>query len=136
MREWENIAEDGNIEDAVISYCKEQDWVSFAEIIDVFQKYLKTSGDNFAISSTLDENILFWPNFSIGFGKIILNLIRKEKLFLHSCSPMIYLIDGRVPNLPVVVTPPKKGYRALHWIPVCLRRIPTGKKRLNVKMSC
>lgn len=61
-------------------------------------------------------NLWIWAQVSEGFAAAFDEL--RPLTELEPCHPLVYLLDGAIPRLPIAKRPPANGYRAPHWMPV------------------
>ena len=119
-KDYIKAAKAGDIESAIIGLVAAYDHVSFAEISRKFKPYLETEGDH-AICSNLDPNIILFYGLSEGLADAILKVLSGGQVEIAPCSWLIYMIDGRLPAMPLAKRPPKAGYKNPCWVPVVLR---------------
>lgn len=100
------------MEDEILNYVKEvKGGVSFAELCNNIKGF---EGEfEFGI---FDKNIVFWSHISQEAIKSITNLLKAKKIKLKPCAPLVYMIDGYVPVLPVAKH--DRGYKSLRWLPL------------------
>lgn len=120
---WKEHAARGDCADAVVSYIRLYDWVTFIELAKRFAPYITTEGD-FEMTFGNDENLIIWSRMSQEFLALILRLLDEKRVFMHPSSRLTYMIDGRTLVLPTAERPPKGGYKTPHWLPICLRVVP------------
>jgi hypothetical protein len=119
---WAGLAAAGRYEEAVLALVRKYDYVTFAELQQKLAPYLPTDGSQ-ALTLT-HENLIVWLGMSEAFCDLMQRLFREQRLFAHPSSYLSYMMDGRLPGLPLAKRPPKGGYRTPHWVPVCLRLVP------------
>ena len=90
--------------------------ISFVELVDAAGP--DAVGD-FCMSTQTARplNIFFWFNVSGEFSEAFANI--REMIEIVPTSVMVYLIDGRVPSVPVAKRPRK--YKEPHWAPVTVK---------------
>jgi hypothetical protein len=116
------------MKDDVYELVTQRDWVSFAEL----SKHVHNFRGHWSFEPL--PNISFWPTMSKEAVAAVNDLLQEKRIILAPTVPLTYWIDGHVPNLPVAKLPnSKRGYKKLHWLPVCLRPWSTHKKRSNKK---
>lgn len=64
-------------------------------------------------------NILIWGGVSEEAINSLNELIEENKIEFVSSSQIVYLIDGKCPNLPIVKKSNTK-YKNLHWLPTAV----------------
>lgn len=114
---------------AIREYMQTHDWVSFIEIQNYFGDKLEVRGGHAIDAPEPFGNVIVWCGMSETLSAALLKELNSKHLFMHSCAYLVYLIDGGTPNLPVA----KRActYKELHWLPVCLRRVPHTSRRLK-----
>lgn len=122
LSEWEQLATEGKIKDAVVAYVRAYDWVTFTELDRHFSPFLETKG-NKAITFD-DPNLIVWCDMSETWCDLLLSLLQDRRVFMHGASELTYLLDGGVLRLPVAKQIRKQGYKTERWLPVCLRVVP------------
>ena len=120
MRLGEDKAQKGDLREAVIEYVTAKDWVTLAEIQEFLAPYMEVKGEA-QLSLVHDRNIILWAGMSEEFADFLHGLWGDPSLVLDACSPMAYMMDGGMLNLPIAKRPPKHGYKEPHWAPICLR---------------
>jgi len=88
--------------------------VSFAELCRI--EGFEGDGQCLGIAS---KNIWFWFNLSTGAADALEKLIEEKKIEFCPTTPLIYLIDGRIPNVPVAKQ--NRSYKKDRWLPVALK---------------
>jgi hypothetical protein len=80
---------------------------------------LPTDGD---LTLEFVPNGFAWVNMSAEMVAVVDRI--REDTDVYSASILVYLCDGKVPNLPVAKRAPKdktKGYAKPYWLPVTFR---------------
>jgi len=113
-----------NMDDRIYEFITEKGGgVSFVEIMNKFGE-----GDHELIT---DLNVVRWSGLTDETVDGIIKLLNERRILMYPTSPLVYLVDGCVPNLPIAKRPPKGGYKEPHWIPVVLwtiEQIKAGMK--------
>jgi hypothetical protein len=117
------------LEDAILNYVKNKNGgVSFAELCSRINGF---EGEyEFGI---LNKNIVFWHCISIEAIKSIGSLFSEKKIKIEPCAPLIYIIDGRYPALPVAKH--DIGYKSSRWLPVVFNLPNQSGQFLSVDSS-
>src|SRR6516225_7638239 len=91
------------------------DHVSFAELsrIEGF------SGGSLALTLGDNDSIVFWDDLSQEAVDALQQLIAAH---CEPCSPLVYLVDGVMPRLPI--SKQARRYKERHWGPIVLRPGP------------
>lgn len=114
-----------DLEEFVVDFVKERDYVSFPELSNHLQDAIPIKGDR-AIECC--KNGVMWCGMSDEFCGLMMRLLEKKKIYRHPACRMTYLIDGGGLDLPVPKNMPKDGmhvgYEQPVWIPVCFRVVP------------
>jgi hypothetical protein len=121
IRTWKDFAEAGVLEEAIVLYVEERDYVTFAELQRNLGEYRDLTGP-WAVEAC--PNGILWAGMSEEFQQAFRKLREQERIKIESVGPLCYLIDGMLPSIPVAKRGPRdkvKGYANPHWIPVCLR---------------
>jgi hypothetical protein len=102
------------MKEEILEYIKTYDFVSFVELCKEIEGF---SGEG--TFENEDLNIIFWQGVSQeGFDTM--HELQEEKLIKPEwCSPMLYIIDGLVIDLPVAKSIRK--YKDKRWCPVVWR---------------
>lgn len=77
----------------------------------------------YAWTSGYCENIIFWCDFKQEIPMAIKELQAEGKIRIDIAQPIIYMVDGKMINLPLVRT--RKNYKTPHWLPIVLN---TGRE--------
>jgi hypothetical protein len=85
-------------------------YASFVELIEACGK--QAEGDLSIVSAHFD-NLVLWHGVSQEF----IDALSKANVRMQPCSALVYLIDGRVPNIPVAKS--CRPYKQSRWAPVC-----------------
>ncbi|HCW7756440.1 TPA: hypothetical protein OYE87_002694 [Staphylococcus aureus] len=109
----------------IYEYVKEYKEIPIYQLEDLFKEINHDYIGRTSITHDKDENIVFWS----GWNKItmfaLIELVKSEQLDLvyRGSFIMRYLLDGRVPNLPLVICYPEDGQQTdvPSWVPMVLR---------------
>ena len=101
--------------------------VSFVEIVERFG-----SGEQ-SIHHPKWRNVVIWYDMPEQSVTGIMELLEDERIVLVPTNPMLYVIDGKIPNLPIVRRHPKNGYKEIHWLPMSISTVPQWKKWEAIK---
>lgn len=118
------------MKEEILKIITDQDCVSFVELQNKLGD--KSRGD-FWIEMPEGSNVFLWMGVSEEFSAALREL--KDVIVPASCSVLVYIADGALPNIPVVKRFPKKGasLKGERWLPVVFRlrsRVKqTGKRR-------
>jgi hypothetical protein len=104
--------------------------VTFVELADLLGD--RARGDQ-SIELPALPNVVLWVGMSDDFIDLVDALQATGQVQMQSTVPLVYLIDGGFPNLPIAKRPPKSGYRQPHWAPVVFNpKTPAGNRRRGV----
>ena len=109
----------------IYDYVKEYKEIPIYQLEDLFEEINHDYIGRTSITHDKDENIVFWS----GWNKItmfaLIELVKSEQLDLvyRGRFVMRYLLDGRVPNLPLAICYPEDGQQTdvPSWVPMVLR---------------
>lgn len=114
-----------SLENEVVEFVRERDYVSFVELEREFETLITTKGD---YTVECCKNGVLWAGLSDEFSDMINRLLKRKRIFTHPASQLTYLIDGGCLKLPIPKNLPKDGihvgYEQPVWIPACLRVVP------------
>lgn len=65
-----------------------------------------------------DENIITAFNLGEPLANILINLLNRADIITVPVHPLLYVMDGSMPGLPIARNTPKNGYKSPHWAPV------------------
>lgn len=133
--EWESWlieAQNGNTIEAIEQYISYMNGaVSFVEIERMLAPYVEVKGDVSIGIGIHNKNIIFWAGLSEKVAQAIIDLEINGKIHFRPTNTFVYLIDGKALTYPIAKRPPKKGYKDLRWLPVCLYLGPGKKGRFT-----
>ncbi|HCY1729675.1 TPA: hypothetical protein O1H40_002805 [Staphylococcus aureus] len=109
----------------IYDYVKEYKEIPIYQLEDLFKEMNHDYIGRTSVTHDKDENIVFWS----GWNKIpmfaLIELVKSEQLDLvyRGSFVMRYLLDGRVPNLPLAICYPEDGQQTdvPSWVPMVLR---------------
>jgi hypothetical protein len=126
------------LEDAVVEYVRQMDYVTFAELERFLSKEherpggphapgtkpLKIKGQAF-LEVGMNTNAFVWVGMSQAFARLMQELLHSGRIYALRSRGMANFVDGKWPNLPIAERdPPKGGFKEPHWYPVILRVYP------------
>lgn len=107
---------DPALEEAVLAFVRERDWVSFAALHAHF------AGDaREPTEIALPGNRVIWAGLPKPVIDAVLALLDAGRLAALPGNLAAYRRDGRVLALPVEKRPPREPHAEPHWFPVLLR---------------
>jgi anti-sigma factor RsiW len=107
---------DPALEEAVLAFVRERDWVTFAALHQHF------AGDaREPTEIALPGNRVIWAGLPKPVIDAVLALLDAGRLAALPGNLAAYRRDGRVLALPVEKRPPREPHAEPHWFPVLLR---------------
>ncbi|NAN48019.1 pathogenicity island protein [Staphylococcus epidermidis] len=104
-----------NIKNKIIKYITENAGTSFVEIEKIFdENHFKYKG-NGAYTSAENSNIIFWYGWNEQAFNVVSSLVNEGLIDMKICEPVIYMVDGKELNLPVLKSYDIDTY---HWLPI------------------
>lgn len=79
----------------------------------------------------LKTNTILWPTLRMDVIDGLLELHRTKKMIIYPSQMLVYMIDGRVPQLPIAKS--DRDYKSERWLPVVLWRTDMLKGILKQK---
>ena len=119
-----DLAEAGDLKAALVALVRDRDHVSFIEVERLFGPYMPTEGEHALEpipAGGKSVNIIVWLGMSQQFFDLIRECLSEGLIRIVPCPFWIYVIDGKVPSLPVARRVPKGGYKEPHWAPGVMR---------------
>ena len=107
---------DAALEDALLAFVREHDYVTFAALHKHF------AGDaREPTEIALPGNRVIWAGLPKPLIDAVLALLDQRRLAAIPGNLAAYRRDGRVLKLPVEKRPPREPHAEPHWFPVLLR---------------
>ena len=119
---------------ACIDHIHDVDNVSFAELERVLERHdIPVHGD-YVVEFPSMPNMLLWCGMSREFVTITEAIDRHPHIDWKPTHYLVYLADGRYPNLPLAKRPHKGGYKKPHWLPTVYvwTKPRTHQERLDI----
>ncbi|VED33712.1 pathogenicity island protein [Staphylococcus warneri] len=104
-----------NIQSKLIDYIKDNAGTSFVEIEKVFEQNNFDYKGQGAYTSSKNSNIVFWYGWNKKAFNVVNGLINDGVIAMSRCESMIYIVDGKGLNFPILKTDDVVTY---HWLPV------------------
>jgi len=135
---WQEKAQEGDLQGAVLEYVRRFDFVTFAELQQRLEPFAAVRGQISISMSNL--GLVLWAGLSGPLADAILALVKAGMLCYEATDQFAYWLDGMVLDLPLPQRIPKGGYKQPRWLPVCLRPgdgqfSPTGGDRISKEVS-
>jgi hypothetical protein len=111
------MTDNSELKDKVCEYISEHRGVTFVELERLLSDEIEVRGE-YNITSSKDDNIIFWINVSEQFADIINELIASGRVDISATRPFVYAVDGKQIAMDTAKQPPKDGYKNPHWLPL------------------
>jgi hypothetical protein len=116
------------LKERIREYVEQTDYVSFAEL----DNHFGISGGDHTLETV--PNLFLWIGMTAEAANAINELLAEHAVYCHPSSLLVYLIDGRRPDMPIPKRMPgASGFKKPHWAPVTLRTVPFSKKRRGAR---
>jgi hypothetical protein len=110
--------------ETIVELVRIRDHVSFAEIVkELGWRGFHVRGETY-LEMGKESNVILWANMSPELTETLRRLLADGRIHAHAATPLIYLIDGEIPTLPIARQIRKRGYTKPRWLPVVFRTIP------------
>ncbi|MCG1866742.1 hypothetical protein RJB90_11425 [Staphylococcus capitis] len=114
----------------VYDYVKEHKEIPIYQLEDLFKELEYDYKGKVSVTHDQDKNIVFWSGWNEMTMRALIELVKGEQLDLvyRGSYVMRYLLDGRVPSLPLAITYPVDGQQTEvpSWLPMLLRLTNKG----------
>jgi len=97
---------------------------TFAELLNC--GILRGDGD-YLFRIGPNRTLLLWTNLHAFEIDAFRYAVVEKMIEPHPTTPMVYMFDGQMLDLPVAKRPPKVGYKETHWLPTVYNLHPTRK---------
>lgn len=104
------------IKNAILDYIKTHEGTSYVEIEGLFTRLGFEWRGDFQLCSEKCSNVIYWTGWNKEAVQILNSLQEDKSIHKVPTEPLIYLIDGKSINLPLVKS--FKQYKQPHWLPV------------------
>ena len=115
--------------DQVVAHINAVQYVSFAGIRRLLEPHIPISGE-LAACSPENNNIILWAGMSQEFFDVIKELTFARGVYRHPSTPLVYMIDGALPLLPVAKN---VKHKTPHWAPITFCSFPYKKSKRGAK---
>jgi len=105
-----------NIKKEVYCYIKQNEGTSYVELENLLTRLGFNWEGNLEIYSDINPNVIFWTGWNKEAIELLNDLQREERIEKIPGQLVMYLIDGKALNLPIVRT--DRDYKTPHWLPV------------------
>ncbi len=103
------------LKDDIVKFVGDRGNVSFAELRQAFPQL---AGGTLNLVLQNYPNIVLWCRLSNAGCDALSELLDDGRLEVRGCTPLVYHIDGAIPDLPLAKQ--KRHYKEPHWLPVVL----------------
>lgn len=117
---------DENIKRKILEYIKSNGSVSYAELEYLFEKIGYNYQGSLLTCSDMDRNVIFWGGWNENAIALIGEMISENSIKRQPCDFIIYLIDGKTMNFPLVKK--YKKYKSMHWLPCVFNAVQSNSK--------
>ncbi|KAF5059811.1 hypothetical protein DSECCO2_332310 [anaerobic digester metagenome] len=114
-----------NIKNEIMNYIKTHPGTSYVEIERLFDKLGFEWAGDYCLCSSKCSNVIYWSGWNNEAVQILNELQEEGFIEKTPTEPVIYLIDGKGLNLPLVKS--FKQYKNPHWLPIVFNRIGVKK---------
>ena len=104
------------LKELIFEYVKERGHVTYVEIEELFEKYGFDYKGYLAQSIRQNPKVFFWIGWNDEAIDLLWELEAEEKIHKVPSSVLFYLVNGYIPELPVIKS--KRIYKKEHWCPV------------------
>lgn len=109
----------------IYDYVKEHKEIPIYQLEDLFKELDYDFKGKASVTCDIDKNVVFWSGWNEMTMGVLIELVKGEKLDLvyRTSYVMRYLLDGRVPNLPLAISYPEYEQQTElpSWLPMLLR---------------
>ena len=104
-----------NIQSKLIDYIKDNTGTSFVEIEKYLMKMILIIKVKEHIPVQKNSNIVFWYGWNERAFDAVSELVNDGVIEMSKCESMIYIVDGKSLNFPILKSDDVDTY---HWLPV------------------
>lgn len=120
---WEQLAEAGDMPNALIEYIRLNDHALISTIQQRFRPWFEVRGDKAVVTDT-DHCVALWSHLSDELAEALVKCVNQKRIFGHTISFKEYQNSGVVLKLPVLEKLRAKPVPQAVWHPICLRMVP------------
>lgn len=113
------------LQESIIKMVEEKGDISFVEIEELFEKKELIYLGDYVIMVPGYEHMVIWGNWKMEFIDLISKMCSEKLIEMEPCSPLVYMVDGRVLNMPLVKE--VYQYKTDHWQPIVFIKPGTSK---------
>lgn len=103
------------IKQKILDYIRNKGDISYSEIEDVMTSAGFEWKGNLCACSDQNNNVIFWEGWNRAALSLISDMMKNGEIVREPCHVLIYLIDGKCLNLPLVKR--NTEYKTDHWLP-------------------
>lgn len=116
------------IKDKIYRYIVENGSVSYAEIERAFEECGFDYTGTLTSCSSENDRVVFWHGWNIEAYTLVQELIKEQKVEREACDTLVYLIDGKALNMPVLQTMKQLNRsKREYWLPCVFKARVTPK---------
>lgn len=106
------------VKNRIYEYIKKNGSTSYAEIERVFEECGFDYTGALSSCSTVNDLVVFWHGWNLEAYTIVQELLQERKVERDACGMLIYLLDGKCLDMPVLQTAKQlNGSNREHWLP-------------------
>ncbi|HEH0386984.1 TPA: pathogenicity island protein [Staphylococcus aureus] len=99
----------------IYEYVKEYKEIPIYQLEDLFKEMNHDYIGRTSVTHDKDENIVFWIGWNQEAFDVIAELKKDRRIEMDICEPIVYMVDGKGLDLPIVRS---KNIKTDHWLPV------------------
>lgn len=102
----------------IYRYIVENGGVSYAEIERIFEECGFDYIGTLTSCSSENDRVVFWHGWNLEAYSLLQELLKERKVERDACNMIVYLIDGKALNMPVLQTMKQlKHSKREYWLP-------------------
>jgi hypothetical protein len=116
----------------VIAFVREKHGgVTFVQLERLLEPHIEIEGHQALMPDGEYPNIIMWGGVSEAFQQVMEAALASGKIVYHPTASLTYMVDGKVPSLPLARS--LRQYAEPHWIPLAFylrdEQPTTGRKK-------
>lgn len=96
---------------------KNESGISFVELENELKRNNIYHKGDYWLCYKQYKHVYIWVNMSKEFLNAIIDLVNECKIKMLECSTLIYMADGKAPDLPLA-RGNERSYKLDHWLPM------------------
>jgi hypothetical protein len=101
-------------------------YVSFVELARLLEERGVNAAGEVSMQNAARPNLVLWAGMSEEFYACVDELLSSKLVELVPASPLSYLVDGGMLDLPLARRVPKAGYKEPHWACAVFNPVAVG----------